>query len=84
MKGSVGSIDLMIVMREVAGPAEVEHILARLEEAGATKPEPIPTSLIPIAHTITINPISNLLWLLLISCCTLRCKSPDSLRILRE
>jgi 3-deoxy-7-phosphoheptulonate synthase len=35
VKGSVGSIDLMIVMRETAGPAEVEHILARLEEAGA-------------------------------------------------
>ncbi len=30
-----GSIDLMIVMKEEAGPEEVEHILARLEEAGA-------------------------------------------------
>jgi len=35
VKGSVGSIDLMIVMRESSGPAEVEYILARLEEAGA-------------------------------------------------
>jgi 3-deoxy-7-phosphoheptulonate synthase len=35
VKGSVGSIDMMIVMRDAAGPVEVEHILARLEEAGA-------------------------------------------------